>query len=172
MGAPCPWAAPASPGAAEVSCLSWGGFLALSPGGVSFCDSEVAFFGVTVPLRELWMDSKDCAWSSCRVRVGSTLSPPWRQCSAAGLWRDSRVLLGRSFKAVTIWGPRCVLWQSVSAVNPSFPVPFPVPCPGDPVHHPVGRVRRAGLAQLCAEVTGAGAALQEMRQSVKKEPPE
>lgn len=40
-----------APAAAEVPCWSWGGFLALSPGGISFCDPEVAFFGGTVPLQ-------------------------------------------------------------------------------------------------------------------------
>lgn len=65
-------------------------------------------------------------------------------------------------QSVPMWALLGVLWQSVSAGSPSFHVAFPVPCPGDPVHHPVSCVWGAGLAQLCAEVAAAGAP-QEMK---------
>lgn len=74
--------------------------------------------------------------------------------------------------ALTVRGFQACAVAVGECCSPQFPPAFPLSLPGDPVHHPVGRVRRAGLAQLCAEVTGAAAGHSEMRQSEKKEPPE
>lgn len=96
---------------------------------------------------------KDYRW--IRIRVGSTLSLHGGSSELQGGQEGVR-------QAVPMWALLGVLWQSVSAGSPSFPVAFRVPCPGDPVHHPVSCVWGAGLAQLCAEVAAAGAP-QEMK---------